>query len=1111
MKKTALLFWLVLYALSGQFLYAQVPGMFNYQGVARDAEGNPLADRLITVRVGVEQGISPAALLWEEEHSVQTSPMGLFTLRIGDPSATKSGGTLADFDQIDWAAGNLYLHVRINDGSGYADMGTAPFLSVPYALLADKVVNNDDADADPLNEIQTLELNGNQISISGGNTIVLPTGEIDLDADPTNELQLLTLTGDQLEISGTNSVTIPDASATNEIQSLSLSGSSLSISGANSVALPDVSATNEIQNLSLSGANLGISGGSGVTLPDASATNEIQSLSLSGSSLSISGANSVTLPDASATNEIQNLSLSGASLGISGGSGVTLPDASATNELNTAVTFSGTTLTVTDAGGARSADLSSLADYWQKNGDSIFYLPGNVGIGTPVTGSRLSVMGYGMEPEEPLFEVKRKDGQTVFAVYNEGVRVYVEDVPGKGTKGGFAVGGYTSNKGVTQEYLRVTPDSVRIYVDDGLLAKGTKGGFAVGGFHSNNKAPGYEYLRVTHDSVRVYINQPQAKGAKGGFAVGGYTNNKGAATNYMDMTPDNYFIGHEAGNAISGGLYNNFIGYQSGYSNTIGNNNSFIGYQSGKSHQTGDVNTFVGNLTGAGNTGGTGNVLIGNAAGQNFTSGSANTFMGTGAGSNFQNGNYNIFIGALAGAGYQFPAAVTGGQNNAVIGTFAGYRLNTGSDNLFLGNFSGLFTTSGSNNVFEGYQSGYSNSTGSNNIFIGTQAGYSNTTAYYNVFVGTRSGLTNSTGFENTFMGYESGYANSTGAANTFVGTNAGRSNTTGYSNTFLGRDAGRNNQGGYWNLFSGIGAGQANLSGAYNTYLGWIAGYANTGGFGNVMVGGSSGVAMTTGDDNVLLGSYSGYALTSGSGNVFLGSYAGSSETSTNNKLYVENSSANSSSALIYGDFSTDYLRLNANVDIRNTLRFPNSGAVIWVGGSEALWYNGTYFSWGFGGTYNYFGSRVTIGNTANPGYMLYVQGTGASSGGWTTVSDARFKTNIRSLGDVLPDLEKVRGVYYNWRREEHPEMDFNDARQIGFIAQEVEKVYPEMVTTDEKGYKSVDYSKMTVVLLEAVKEQQTLIDEQNKRIEKLESDQKQMLELLKNLSSGNESAKVQ
>ncbi len=65
---------------------------------------------------------------------------------------------------------------------------------------------------------------------------------------------------------------------------------------------------------------------------------------------------------------------------------------------------------------------------------------------------------------------------------------------------------------------------------------------------------------------------------------------------------------------------------------------------------------------------------------------------------------------------------------------------------------------------------------------------------------------------------------------------------------------------------------------------------------------------------------------------------------------------------------------------------------------------------------------------------------------------------------------------------------MNFDSERQLGLIAQDVEKIFPELVRTDDKGYKAVSYEKLTVILLESLKEQQKQIDEQNERIERLE-----------------------
>ena len=85
---------------------------------------------------------------------------------------------------------------------------------------------------------------------------------------------------------------------------------------------------------------------------------------------------------------------------------------------------------------------------------------------------------------------------------------------------------------------------------------------------------------------------------------------------------------------------------------------------------------------------------------------------------------------------------------------------------------------------------------------------------------------------------------------------------------------------------------------------------------------------------------------------------------------------------------------------------------------------------------------------------------------------------------------------VYYHWKTEEFPDKNFTDQRQIGFIAQDIEKLFPELVLTDAEGYKSVDYSKITPVLVQALKEQNKEIvslKEQNaailKRLEKIET----------------------
>jgi len=85
---------------------------------------------------------------------------------------------------------------------------------------------------------------------------------------------------------------------------------------------------------------------------------------------------------------------------------------------------------------------------------------------------------------------------------------------------------------------------------------------------------------------------------------------------------------------------------------------------------------------------------------------------------------------------------------------------------------------------------------------------------------------------------------------------------------------------------------------------------------------------------------------------------------------------------------------------------------------------------------------------------------------------SDKRWKTNIKPLQGALDNVLKLQGVSYNWNTKDYPNNGFDDKPQIGFVAQEVEPVLPELVSTDDNGYKGVDYDKMTAVLVEAVKE---------------------------------------
>lgn len=97
---------------------------------------------------------------------------------------------------------------------------------------------------------------------------------------------------------------------------------------------------------------------------------------------------------------------------------------------------------------------------------------------------------------------------------------------------------------------------------------------------------------------------------------------------------------------------------------------------------------------------------------------------------------------------------------------------------------------------------------------------------------------------------------------------------------------------------------------------------------------------------------------------------------------------------------------------------------------------------------------------------------------------SDARLKENVVTLDNCIDKVNAMRGVYFDWINKE----EFHDRRNVGFIAQEVEAAVPELVLTNNAGIKQVNYSQMSALLLQAIKEQQAIINGLVARLEKLE-----------------------
>ncbi len=195
---------LLLCLLTSGAMLAQAPFAFNYQGVARDEFGSALFDQEISLFIEIVKGSEEGTIEYGEVHNVTTNDRGLFTLRIGEGDIL-----IGNLRNIDWGIDRYFLRTEIDitGGDDYVPLGSAQLYSVPYALFAAKSGNStggSDDDNDPSNELQSLSISGQTLTISDGNSIELPISGGDGGSDD----QTLSLDGSLLTIEDGNSVNL---------------------------------------------------------------------------------------------------------------------------------------------------------------------------------------------------------------------------------------------------------------------------------------------------------------------------------------------------------------------------------------------------------------------------------------------------------------------------------------------------------------------------------------------------------------------------------------------------------------------------------------------------------------------------------------------------------------------------------------------------------------------------------------------------------------------------------------------------------------------------------------------------------------------------------------
>ena len=366
-------------------------------------------------------------------------------------------------------------------------------------------------------------------------------------------------------------------------------------------------------------------------------------------------------------------------------------------------------------------------------------------------------------------------------------------------------------------------------------------------------------------------------------------------------------------------------------------------------------------------------------------------------------------------------------------------------------------TAIGINNTAVGANALTHDATGQYNVAVGSGALESNTTGNFNMAIGAEALRDNNANF-NLAIGFRVGYRNTTGNHLTGVGAAALRNNTIGTFNTAIGADALSENTTGHYNTAVGAGALDINTTGSGNTATGISALAFNRTGDDNTAAGSSALLLNTTGEfntaigvqalysnrsgnDNTALGS-SAMRFSGGSNNIALGSFAGSNLTTGDNNIDIGNSGAGAESDTIrIGDSALQNRTFVAGIS-----GIPITGTTVVVNGSGQL---------------------------------------GVSP------SSQRFKEEIKPMDKASEALFLLKPVSFRYKKE----IDFTGTSQLGLVAEEVEKVNPDLIVRDKDGKPySVRYDQVNAMLLnEFLKEHKTVQEQEatiTQRAERLRGD---------------------
>jgi len=287
----------------------------------------------------------------------------------------------------------------------------------------------------------------------------------------------------------------------------------------------------------------------------------------------------------------------------------------------------------------------------------------------------------------------------------------------------------------------------------------------------------------------------------------------------------------------------------------------------------------------------------------------------------------------------------------------------------------------------------------------------------------------NSTAVNNTAVGETALYHDTSGFNNTAIGNTALFTNSIGQRNTATGHNSLYSNTSGNYNTADGAGALKFNTTANYNTADGYGALNVNTTGYGNVATGAGSLVKNTTGHLNIAVGPAAGQNQTTGSNNIDI------------------------ANAGVAGEANT--------IRIGNQVAFTDVVGIAHPAQTKAF--------------------IAGISGTAVTGLTVVANSSGQIG---VMTSSRRFKDDIKPMDKASEAVLALKPVTFRYK----PEIDSQGIPQFGLVAEEVEKVNPDLVARDDQGkVYTVRYEAVNAMLLNEFLKAHRRIEEQDKRIDQL------------------------